>query len=126
MDQEKPFDILDYLNNIYMKSVGPQIDVLHAGGHFNRFGDDEKKDAIDEEILEINKKRIHIPNAQIKHFSYQQYGDFEKHNEPQTTRTKRVKRPRKNGARHNEVPDEGEQERSISGSVTEEKEVIEI
>ena len=125
MEQEKPFDILDYLNTIYMQSTAPQIDVLHAGGHFNRFGDDEKKDAIDEEILEINKKRIHIPNAQIKQFSYQQQGDIEEHNEPETTSSKPVKRTRKNGSRHNEASVETEQEGGFGGSVTD-KEVIEI
>ena len=124
MDQEKPFDILDYLNTIYMQTAAPQIDVLHAGGHFNRF-DDEKKDAIDEEILEINKKRIHIPDAEIKYFSYQQQGDIEEYNEPKTTRSKPNKRTRKNGARYNEVSDEGEQERSIGGTITKE-EIIEI
>lgn len=125
MDQEKSFDILDYLNTIYMKSAAPQIDVLHAGGNFNRFGDDEKKNAIDEEILEINKKRIHIPNAEIKQFSYQQQGDFEEYNEPETGSSKRVKRSRKNGKRDNQASDEGEQETGFGGTVTE-KEVIEI
>ena len=124
MEQEKPFDILDYLNTIYMQSTAPSIDVLRAGGQFNRFGD-ERKDAIDEEILEINKKRIHIPNAEIRHFSYQQQGDIEEYNEPEASSSKPVKRTRKNGARHNKISDEGEQERGIGGSITE-KEVIEI
>ena len=125
MDQEKPFDILDYLNTIYMKSAAPQIDVLHAGGNFNRFGDDEKKDAIDEEILEINKKRINIPNAEIKQFSYQQQGDVEEYNEPEAPRSKRVKRTRKNGKSDNKASVEGEQERGFGGSVTD-KEIVEI
>ena len=125
MDQEKPFDILDYLNTIYMKSTAPQIDVLSAGGNFNRFGDDEKKDKIDEEILEINKKRIHIPNAEIKQFSYQQQGDVEEYNEPEATGTKRVKRTRKNGKRHNEASPESEPEGGFGGSVAS-KGVIEI
>ena len=125
MDQEKPFDILDYLNTIYMQSTAPSIDVLRAGGQFNRFGDDEKKDAIDEEILEINKKRIHIPNAEIKQFSYQQQGDIEEYNEPETARTKPVKRARKNGKRRNEASPEAEQEGGFGGCVPD-KEVIEI
>ena len=125
MEQEKPFDILDYLNTIYMQSTAPSIDVLHAGGQFNRFGDDDRKQKIDEEILEINKKPIHIPNAEIKHFSYQQHGDVEEYNEPQTTRPKRNKRTRKNGKPDHEILDEGEQEGGFGGSITE-KEVIEI
>ena len=123
--EQKPFDILDYLNTIYMKSAAPQIDVLHAGGNFNRFGDDDRKDKIDEEILEINKKRIHIPNAEIKQFSYQQQGDVEEYIEPKATGTKRTKRTRKNGKRDNEVSDEREQERGIGGGVANE-EIVEI
>ena len=124
MEQDKPFDILDYLNTIYMKSAAPQIDVLHAGGNFNRF-DDEKKDKVDEEILEINKKRIHIPNAEIKQFSYQQQTDIEEYNESETSITKPIERTRKNGKRDNQVSDEREQERGFGGSITD-KEVIEI
>ena len=125
MDQDKPFDILDYLNTIYMQSTAPSIDVLHAGGQFNRYGDDDKKDKLDEEILEINKKRINIPNAEIKQFSYQQQGDIEEHNESQTISSKRNKRARKNGKRDNETSIETEQEGGFGGSVTPE-EVIEI
>ena len=123
--EQKPFDILDYLNTIYMKSAAPQIDVLHAGGNFNRFGDDDRKDKIDEEILEINKKRIHIPNAEIRQFSYQQQGDVEEYNEPEAGGTKPVKRSRKNGKRDNEASSETEQERGISGGIANE-EIVEI
>lgn len=124
MEQEKPFDILDYLNTIYMRSTAPQIDVLNAGGQFNRFGD-EKKDAIDEEILEINKKRISIPNAEIKHFSYQQHGDIKDNNEPEATGIKPDKRTRKNGKRRDEVSVEREPEGGFGGASAP-QEVIEI
>ena len=118
----KPFDILDYLNDLYMAKMAPQINVQKAGGHYNIHDHDNNK--AKEEIQEINKKRIDIPNAEIRYFSYQQQGDFEEHNEPETTPSPKHQ-SRKNGKRDHEIFDEGEQERGTSGGVAGE-EVIEI
>ena len=113
---EKPFDILTYLNDIYMVKMAPEIDVKHAGGYHNRH---QNNDTEDKEILEINKKRIHIPNAEIKYFSLGQQENFEEYNEPKTSSIK-YKSTKQNGKRYNEVSNETEQERSTSGNITQE------
>ena len=120
MNDQQGFDILDYLNDMYVMNLSQQIDVKHAGGHFNRFGDGNN---VDKEILEINKKRIHIPNARIKPFSVRQEEDFGEYNETQsdTITTKSTKQSRK---RSDETSDEDEQEGSFGGPLA--KEVVEI
>ena len=72
------FDILDYLNDVYMNKIIPTIDVSNAGGHHNIHGNENDAK---EEINENNKKRIHIPNAEIKYFQVGQQEDFEEYNE---------------------------------------------
>ena len=116
------FDILSYLNDMYMHKIGPQIDVQKAGGYHN-IHDKDNKNGVDEEILEINKKRIHIPDAEIKYFSNQQQGDIEEYNEPETTSSPKYG-ARKNETRNNETSVETEQTGGSSGSIT--QEVIEI
>jgi hypothetical protein len=118
--EPQSFDILSYLNDIYLYKSGNQINTQSAGGHHNIHGDSNQTD---EKILEINKKRINIPNAEIKPFSYRQLGDVEEYNEPSPTSSS-TKSTRKNGTRRNEVSSETEQEGGFGGSITEE--VIEI
>lgn len=117
------FDILDYLNNIYMQKMGNQINVLQAGGHHN-IHDNDKENKVDEEILEINKKRINIPDAEIKFFSYRQQGDIEPDNETKDD-TSPINESEQDGERHNDSSSEGEQERGSSG-VLAGQEVVEI
>ena len=119
---EKQFDILDYLNNIYMHKMGNEIDVMHAGGHHNIHDRGESKE--DKEMLEINKKRINIPNARIKFFSYRQ-GDIEQHNETQDN-TIATSDAKSDGKGYNEVSSETEQERRSGGLFTEQEEIVEI
>lgn len=121
-DPNQKFDILNYLNDIYMHKMASRIDVTKAGGHHNIHDNENTK--AEEEIMEINKKRIHIPNAQIKYFSHQQQRDVEEYNEPETSSSTK-QRTRKSRARHNKVSDEGEQEGSIGGNVTN-QEIVEI
>lgn len=123
MDHFNPnqkFDILNYLNDLYIAKVGPQINIKNAGG-FHNIHDNQQK--TDEDILEINKKRIHIPNAEIKQFSFGQQENFEEYNEPETD-TIGDKQTKYDGKRRDEVSDETEQERGSSGLPT--TEVIEI
>lgn len=77
------FDILDYLNDMYLHKLGSNIDVQNAGGQHNIHGTKNKQ--AKENILEINKKRIHIPNAEIRPFSNRRGIDDETDNEPETT-----------------------------------------
>ena len=79
------FDILDYLNDMYLQKQGSTISIFDAGGQQNIHGKANNK--VDETILEINKKRIHIPNAQINKFSDRYRVDDEEHNEPETSST---------------------------------------
>ena len=111
------FDILDYLNDMYMHKVAPDLHIQEAGGHNNIHGDSNQTD---EKIMEINKKRIHIPNAQIKYFSHQR-GDIEEYNEPETSSTGKHK-TRENGKGYDKSLDE--QDTTENSQVTEE--VIEI
>ena len=119
---EKQFDILDYLNNIYMHKMGNEIDVMHAGGHHNIHETGESQ--ADKEMLEINKKRINIPNARIKFFSYRQ-GDIEQYNETQDD-TNSTSNAKSNGKGYNEVSVEREQKGSTGELFTDQTEVIEI
>ena len=132
--QAQSFDILTYLNDMYMAKLAPTIDVNKAGGFHNIHTNGQTK--VDEEILEINKKRIHIPNAEIKHFSYRQYQDIEKHNEPDHStddtdddgsnrRDELFKRKFQIGERCDKILDEAEQKGSSGISLTE-KDIIEI
>lgn len=111
------FDILDYLNNIYIQKMGGQVELLKAGGHYNREGDNsnEKED----KMLEINKKRINIPDASIKFFSFGQQGDITEDNETEddTDRPSETKSYRKG---YHETSTETEQERGSSSALTEE------
>ena len=116
MEDNTNFDILDYLNQTYMMKMAPELNIQQAGGHHNRFGDDEK-DAKDE-ITENNKKRIHIPNAEIKHFSYQQQGDIEEYNEP-SNESSGDESTGKDGKGYNEVSDETKQKGRIGGTLGE-------
>ena len=117
------FDILDYLNNIYMHKMGNEIDVLKAGGHYNiHSNDDENK--TQEEMLEINKKHIDIPNAQIKFFSHRQ-GDIEQHNETKDD-TNPIDESNTRRKRRDEVSTEREQQEHSGGVLSEQQEIIEI
>ena len=116
------FDILDYLNNIYMHKMGNEIDVLKAGGHYNiHSNDDENK--TQEEMLEINKKHIDIPNTQIRFFSYRPQGDIEQHNETKDD-TKPIDESNSGRKRRDEVSSETEQQERIGGILS--QEIIEI
>lgn len=121
--ENQNFDILDYLNNIYMQKMGNEINVLQAGGHYN-IHDNDKDNKVDEDILEINKKRIHIPDAEIKFFSYRQQGDVESDNEAQDDSSPTIE-PEQDGEGHNDSSSEGEQERR-SGGVLSGQEIIQI
>lgn len=113
------FDILAYLNNMYMAKMTPTIDVQHAGGHYNRHDDVNDED---KEILQNNKKRIHIPDAEIKHFSYQQQGSDAEYYESETkNENQAIKR---SGSTNNETSDKNKQTGGFGQSITEE--VIEI
>lgn len=114
------FDILTYLNDIYMAKIAPELDIMHAGGYHN-LHDTENNEK--EEILEKNKKRIHIPNARIENFSYGQQENFEEYNEPETD-TIGNKRSKSNRKRRNELSTEGIEEKRSGGVL--EQEVIEI
>ena len=120
------FDILSYLNNMYMAKMTPTIDVQNAGGHYNRMNDNDSKNDEDKKILEINKKRIDIPDAEIKYFQYQSQEQVTEYNGDGTTEdsTATKQRGRKNGKRYNEISDETEQTGRFGESLTEE--VIEI
>ena len=109
------FDILDYLNDVYMNKIIPTIDVSNAGGHHNIHGNENDAK---EEINENNKKRIHIPNAEIKYFQVGQQEDFEEYNEStqDDTGTSKNKYINQDGAGNNETSFKGTEERSISGS----------
>ena len=115
------FDILNYLNDLYMAKMAPQIDVMHSGGyHVLHEGDEKSKE---EQILENNKKRINIPNAEIKYFSFGQQENIKEYNEPQDY-TIRDEPSGEDGKGYNEVSNETEQERRPRNSLT--TEVIEI
>ena len=119
---EKQFDILDYLNNIYMHKMGNEIDVLHAGGHTNMHDRGESKQ--DKEMLEINKKRINIPNARINFFSYRR-GNIEQHNETQID-SNPTSESESNGKRCDKISVETEQQGSSGGLFTDQEEIVEI
>ena len=69
------FDILDYLNQVYMTKVMPDVNINKVG-----ISEEEKEK---EEILENKKRRINIPDAEIKHFSLRSEEDVEEYNEPE-------------------------------------------
>ena len=119
---EKQFDILDYLNNIYMHKMGNEIDVMHAGGHHNIHNRGDSKE--DKEMLEINKKRINIPNASIKFFSHRQ-GDIEQHNETEDD-SDPTSDAKSDGKGRDQVSIETKQEGSVGGLFTDQAEVVEI
>ena len=106
--ENQSFDILEYLNSLYMQKIAPDLNIRSTGGHHNIHDDQNNK--TDEKILEINKKRIHIPDARIQRFSYQR-GDLEEYNEPETTGSTKHS-PRKNGKRHDKLSDETDRESS--------------
>lgn len=109
------FDILAYLNNMYMAKITPTIDVQHAGGHHNRHEDVNDED---KEILQNNKKRINIPDAEIKHFSYQQQGSDAEYYESETeNENQTIKR---DGTTSNETSDKNKQTGGFGQSITEE------
>ena len=114
------FDILEYLNDMYVMNMTPQINMNHAGGHYNRYGDDS---TTDKEILKINKKRIHIPNASIKPFSGGQQEYIEEYNETETE-SDSIERRKQRGKGDNEVSVEREQEGSSSDPLA--QEIVEI
>lgn len=105
---DNDFDILTYLNDMYIMRNGPQIDVNHAGGFHNRYDDNNN---VDKNILEINKKRIHIPNARITNFSIRQQENIKEYNESETD-SSGDEQTKQNGKRYNETFDERKQERS--------------
>ena len=109
------FDILSYLNDLYMSKVTPSIDVLHSGGYHNIHDNNNKAE---EQIEENNKKRIHIPNAEIKHFQAKQQGNFEEYNEP-TDEGFGDEQSRKDGKGDYVISDETEQKGRIGGSLAE-------
>ena len=113
------FDILDYLNDMYTMNMSGQIDMKHAGGHFNRHDDG----TTDKEILKINKKRIHIPNASIEPFSGGQQEYVEQYNETETE-SDTIQRGKQRRKRDNEISVEREQEGGSSDPLA--QEVIEI
>ena len=119
---DSSFDILDYLNNIYMHKMGNSIDVVNAGGHYNIHDTNESNK--DKEMLEINKKRINIPNAQIRFFSDRQ-GDIEQHNETETD-TDQSSAPKSSRKGRDEVSVETEQQERIGGVLTDQVQVVEI
>ena len=106
-----------------MHKMGNEINVLQAGGHYN-IHDNDNNNKVDEEILEINKKRINIPDAEIKFFSYRQQGDIESNNETQDD-TNPTNESEQDGEGYNESSSEGEQERK-SGGVLDGQEIVEI
>ena len=108
------FDILDYLNDVYMNRVMPGIDVGKAGGYHNIH--DNENDA-KEEISENNKKRINIPNAEIKHFQVEQERDFEEYDEP-ANQSSGDEPTGEDGKGYNEIFNEGTQKGGIGGSYT--------
>ena len=69
------FDILDYLNQVYMTKVMPDVNIEKVG-----ISEEEKEK---EEILENKKRRINIPDAEIKHFSLRPEENIEEYNEPE-------------------------------------------
>ena len=126
MADNNQFDLLNYLNDMYMVKMADTIDIKHAGGFHNIHTDGQTK--VDEEILEINKKRIHIPNAEIKQFSYRQQQDIKEYNETDGNDRDEIEddtRKRKNGTRTNEVFVEGKQTGGVSIGFTD-QEIIEI
>ena len=115
MVDNKGFDILSYLNDMYMARVAPTIDVEKAGGYHNIHGNENDAK---EEISENNKKRIHIPNAEIKHFQVEQQGDFEEYDEP-ANQSSGDEPTGEDGKGHNEILDEKIKKGGIGGSYTE-------
>ena len=115
MVDNKGFDILSYLNDMYMARIAPTIDVERAGGYHNIH--DNENDA-KEEISENNKKRINIPNAEIKHFQVEQERDFEEYDEP-ANQSSSDEPTGKDGTGHNEVFDEKIKTGGFGGSYTE-------
>ena len=107
------FDILNYLNDLYVSKVTPQINIQKAGGYHNIHNNKDETNKDKEDILEINKKRINIPNAEIKHFSLRQQEDFTEYNESETTSPRR-KQSKQNGTGYNEVSGETKQQRELS------------
>ena len=114
------FDILDYLNQVYMHRMAPSIDVAHAGGHHNIH---DNGNNAEEEITEKNKKRIYIPNAKIKHFQVRWEQDIEEHNEPEDAGSG-GEQSGEDGTGYNEVSDERTQKGSIGGGYS--QDVIQI
>ena len=98
----KKFDILDYLNDIYMAKVAPSIDVTKAGGYNNIHSNENNAQ---EEIQENNKKRIDIPNAKIRYFQIELEQDVEEHNESGTDKSS-SEETRQGGTGYNQVSDE--------------------
>ena len=120
------FDILDYLNDLYMAKITPDINIKHAGGHYNIHNKEDDKvieDDDEENLVKNNKKRIHIPNAEIKHFSLGVEESIEEHNEP-GTEPSTDSGDEQDGTGNNVVSDETREKGSHSGGVTDE--VVEI
>ena len=106
-----------------MHKMGNEINVLQAGGQHN-IHDNGENNKVDEEILEINKKRINIPDAEIKFFSYRQQGDIKSDNETKDDTIGTIE-PEQDGKGYNDSSSEGEQERSTGGLLAG-QEIIEI
>ena len=73
------FDILDYLNDMYMAKIAPDLNIEKV----RSVNDTKEKNK--EDKLQNNKKRIHIPNAQIEYFSNRYDEDVEEYNESDTS-----------------------------------------
>ena len=108
------FDILDYLNDMYMNKIIPSIDVNNAGGYHNIHHNENQAQ---EEISEKNKKRIHIPNAEIKYFQLGQPEDDEEHYEEEDTSSS-GEQSGEDGTGYNEVFSQGAQKGSSSRGYT--------
>ena len=118
MAQPRNFDILDYLNDLYLNRVMPGIDVGKAGGYHNRHGN-ENTDAA-EEIEENKKKRIDIPNAKIRYFQLGYEQDVEEYNETGTESSSADGTENEQGGTgYNEIFNEGAQKNGLGGGYTE-------
>ena len=114
------FDILDYLNDLYMAKITPDISLKRAGGHYNIHADDKVIEDDDEEnLIKNNKKRIHIPNAEIQHFSIGVQEGTQKYNEP-SPEPSTNSGDEQDGTGDNDLSNETGEKGGSSGSIAEE------
>ena len=99
------FDILSYLNDLYMAKITPTLNITNAGGYHNIHNDNKNNKTKEEEILKNNKKRINIPNAEIKHFSVGSEENIEEYNESNDD-TSSTTSEQQGGTGNNEVSNE--------------------